>query len=69
MVCSAEVLEHVKHGEHYMPSKMLIKWHKENVSMVWQMNNPQINVQPSQKFWDMPQMRDSINMGLLAPDT
>lgn len=63
LVASAEVYEHVVKEGYYLPSKILIRWYQENVTMVWQLNNLHINVRLDPSNWQMPHMRQQIEMG------
>jgi len=63
LVASAEVYEHVVREGYYLPSKILIRWYQENVTMVWHLNNPQINVPIDPSNWQMPRIRQTIEMG------
>ena len=64
LVASAEVYEHTVKEGYYLPSKILIRWYQENVTMVWQLHNIQINVKLDPSSWDMPRIRQKIEMGI-----
>lgn len=59
LVASAEI----KEFDGDIPKKILIVWYDENVRMEWDIINPQINTSIDNSYWQLPYMRNKINMG------
>ena len=63
-IASTEIKQYFKlpNGD-YLPAKFLITWHEENVKMTLILNRPQLNVRINEEVWDLPRMRNVIDMG------
>lgn len=59
LVASTEIKEF--NGD--VPKKILIVWYDENVRMEWDIIDPQINVDIDKNYWQLPMMKNKINMG------
>ena len=62
LTVSAEVFEHRIKDGFFVPSKMVVKWYKEDISMILEFGDVKLNKRIHQNFWVMPQMHNKIDM-------
>lgn len=62
-VASSQITENFKHNDIWVPQKIVVSWHEENVVMTWTLNDPIVNANLSQDQWKIPQISPMINMG------
>jgi hypothetical protein len=65
VMASVEVREFYSISGHLIPKKVHILWPKENIQMIWELENVKINTVIDPENWEMPNMRDKIDMGSL----
>lgn len=44
-------------------TKILIIWYEEGITLDWDLSNVKINCEINSNFWEMPDIKDKINMG------
>lgn len=49
--------------ENYLPHKMQMIWHEENITLTWDLTSLKVNTQINNSFWTMPSAKNKINMG------
>jgi len=63
LVCSAEVHEHSFINECPIPAKMVIRWHEEAITMIWQLRSQCLNVNFDSRLWQMPSISPKVDIG------
>lgn len=64
LVASSETRQFENINNFETPKKIVIIWHKENMSMVWNLNNSQTNTNLDPSLWKIPNHNRKINMGI-----
>lgn len=49
--------------ENYLPRKMQMIWHEENIVLNWDLTCLKVNTQINPSFWMMPNIKNKIDMG------
>ncbi len=62
MEASAEIVSFQDIDGHPIPTNMVITWYSEKIRMEWTVNDPRINVPLDTKNWEMPHMKEMIDM-------
>lgn len=62
MMVSSEVKEYYYIEGSYYPKTIYINWFEENISVIWNLCQPQINVQFNENSWKMPSNYKKINL-------
>lgn len=59
MVASAEINEFYEE----IPKKIFITWYEEGITMEWILYNYKINIPINKNIWELPLLKNSINIG------
>jgi hypothetical protein len=62
IVCSAEVFEQIELNGYNLPSKIVVRWYDENITMVWNLEDQTVNQPIDRNTWQMPSNRRQIDM-------
>jgi len=63
LIASTEIIEFKEIDGISVPTKILIIWHDENVTMEWELSKSKVNQYISDEKWEMPSYDEKVNMG------
>jgi hypothetical protein len=63
LIASTEIIEFKEIDGVSVPTKILIIWHDENVTMEWELSKSKVNQYISDEKWEMPSYDEKVNMG------
>jgi hypothetical protein len=66
-IVSAEITSHHVINGYHFPKEMTIIWFDEGFQSVWSMEKPNVNVLIDPKNWEMPDMKDKIDLNGYEP--
>lgn len=64
LIAKSEIIEFQTIGNEILPKQIIIEWVQENIQMKWSLINPKVNHSVDKKYWSLPNISPSINMGL-----
>ena len=62
LICSAEVFEQTEISGYNLPSRIIVRWYDENITMIWELEDQVINQPIDRGVWQMPSYRRKIDM-------